>query len=227
MTQLGSVYVTTINDLEVKNWSGLFLNIFWSSMSQLNQTFSKNWPSGPKSAVDWHLLGFQAETKVPKCQSSYGFLSFNQNPREASSRSRILLISLVYVYMCVFMGLFIYVFMCVTPPGQTKNDTDLKFGTHTHIFSIKLPWRPPASKNWRVPWVFRITLWLLYFLVVSIYFSTKKQWNSTQLYMLLETTLFVAIHYRLYWIDQDHTWDHTSHTSIQIIDVKLSFVLQF
>ena len=26
-----------------------------------------------------------------------------------------------------------YVFICVTPPGQTKNDTDLKFGTHTPL----------------------------------------------------------------------------------------------
>ena len=26
-----------------------------------------------------------------------------------------------------------YLCMCVTPPGQTKNDTDLKFGTHTTI----------------------------------------------------------------------------------------------
>ena len=49
----------------------------------------------------------------------------NQNPREASSRSRIFLISLVYV--------FIYICMCVTSPGQTKNKTDLKFGTHTPI----------------------------------------------------------------------------------------------
>ena len=46
-----------------------------------------------------------------------------QNPREAISRSRILLISLVYV--------FIYLCICVTPPVQTKKDTDLKFGIHT------------------------------------------------------------------------------------------------
>ena len=45
-----------------------------------------------------------------------------QNPREASSRSRIFLFSL-----CV------YVVMCVMPPGQTKNDIDLKFGTHTPL----------------------------------------------------------------------------------------------
>ena len=45
----------------------------------------------------------------------------NQNPRMASSRSRIFLILLVYV--CI----------CVTPPGHKKNDTDLKSGTHTPI----------------------------------------------------------------------------------------------
>ena len=45
----------------------------------------------------------------------------NQNPREASSRLRIFLNSLVYLCM--------YLFICVTFPGQTKNDTDLKFGT--------------------------------------------------------------------------------------------------
>ena len=55
-----------------------------------------------------------------------------QNPREASSRSRIFLISLVYLCM--------YLFNCVTPPGQTKNDTELKFGTHT-----PMPWT--LSKN--------------------------------------------------------------------------------
>ena len=52
----------------------------------------------------------------------------NQNPREASSRSRIFLISLVYVCICVFI--------CVMPPGQTKNDTDLKFGTHIPLDHI-------------------------------------------------------------------------------------------
>jgi len=36
---------------------------------------------------------------------------------------RIFLNSLVYVYVC----------MCVTPPGQTKKDPELKFGTHTPI----------------------------------------------------------------------------------------------
>ena len=40
-----------------------------------------------------------------------------QNPREASSRSTIFLILLVYACMCVIMG----VFVCVTPPGQTLN----------------------------------------------------------------------------------------------------------
>ena len=56
-------------------------------------------------------------------------VKLNQNPCEASSRSRIFLNSLVYV--CVYT--YIYVCNCVTPPGQTKNDTDLKFGTHTPV----------------------------------------------------------------------------------------------
>ena len=51
--------------------------------------------------------------------------NFNQNPREASSRLGIFLISLKYVFICVRM--------CVTSPGQTKNVLDLKFSTHTPI----------------------------------------------------------------------------------------------
>ena len=54
----------------------------------------------------------------------------SQNPREASSRSRIFLFSLVYIYVCIC------VFMFVRPPGQTKNDRDLKFGTHTPLDHI-------------------------------------------------------------------------------------------
>ena len=56
-------------------------------------------------------------------------ISHFQNPREASSPSRIFLFSLVYVcmYVCMFL------FMCVTSPGQMKHDTDLKFGTHNPL----------------------------------------------------------------------------------------------
>ena len=32
-----------------------------------------------------------------------------------------------------FTCIFVYVFISVTSPGQTKNDTDLIFGTHTRI----------------------------------------------------------------------------------------------
>ena len=35
------------------------------------------------------------------------------------------------VYVCIYV--FIYLRICVTPPGQTINDTELKFGTHTPI----------------------------------------------------------------------------------------------
>ena len=40
-----------------------------------------------------------------------------------------------FTCICVnaFVCLFIYLFVCVTSPGQTKNGTDLKFGTHTPI----------------------------------------------------------------------------------------------
>ena len=57
------------------------------------------------------------------------FVFYCQNPREASSRPRIFLILCICVCVCVC----IYVCICVTPPGQTKIDTDLKFGTNTAI----------------------------------------------------------------------------------------------
>ena len=55
-----------------------------------------------------------------------------RNPREASSRPRIFLISLEYLCFFVYV-VFVYVFICLTSPGPTKNDTDLIFGTHTRI----------------------------------------------------------------------------------------------
>ena len=33
----------------------------------------------------------------------------------------------LFIYVCV------YLFICDTSLGQTKNDTDMKFGTHTPI----------------------------------------------------------------------------------------------
>ena len=39
--------------------------------------------------------------------------------------------------MCVCIQVFINVFIRVTPPGQKKNDTNLKFGTHNPIDLIK------------------------------------------------------------------------------------------
>ena len=99
-----------------------------------------------------------------------GYLDdYCQNPSVASSRSRIFFNSLVY--LCIYL--------CVTSTGQRKNDTNLKFGTHTPIdlikngffgFSIKSPWRPVASKNYCVMCIFRISprlpcfsLWTLSF----------------------------------------------------------------
>ena len=71
------------------------------------------------------------------------------------------------MYICVCMYLCIYICICVTPPGHTNNDTDLKFGTHTpidlisecefFIFSIKSSWLPLFSKSCCVTWIFRIS----------------------------------------------------------------------
>ena len=38
-----------------------------------------------------------------------------------------------YSYFQLYMCVCIYVVICVTPPGQTKNDTHLTFGTHPPI----------------------------------------------------------------------------------------------
>ena len=59
--------------------------------------------------------------------TNFGPIFANQNPREASSRSRIFKFTRICV--CLYMYLFIF----VKSPGQTKNDTDLKFGTYTPI----------------------------------------------------------------------------------------------
>ena len=32
-----------------------------------------------------------------------------------------------------YFHLYMYLFICVTPPGQTKKNTDLEFGTHTPL----------------------------------------------------------------------------------------------
>ena len=72
-----------------------------------------------------------------------------QNPREASSRSRIFLFS--FVNMCVYVSVRRLL-------ATTKKDTDLKFGTHTPLdFRKSDPkGRPLALKNCRVTWIFRI-----------------------------------------------------------------------
>ena len=38
--------------------------------------------------------------------------------------------SYFHLHVCV------RIYLCVKPPGQTKNDTDLKFGTHTPLDHI-------------------------------------------------------------------------------------------
>ena len=82
----------------------------------------------------------------------------NQNPREASSRSRIFLISLVY--MCI--SVFISVCICVTPPGQRKPiQTRLDFlhissiASFSYLFTFVLKKVEYFFENFRVNEIFR------------------------------------------------------------------------
>ena len=43
--------------------------------------------------------------------------------------------SYFHLYMCS-MYVFIYLLMSVTPPGQKKHDTDLKFGANTPLWHV-------------------------------------------------------------------------------------------
>ena len=61
----------------------------------------------------------------PRINGLHPILVIHQNPRKASSRSRIFLFSLVNVSVG-----------CTGPPGYTKNNTDLKFGTNTPLDHI-------------------------------------------------------------------------------------------
>ena len=58
---------------------------------------------------------------------SHTFLKILSKSTWGKQPPRIFLNSLVYV--CVY----VFIYLCVTPPGHTNNDTDLKFGTYTPI----------------------------------------------------------------------------------------------
>ena len=96
-------------------------------------------------------LDFMSWNKVTGRFLKIGIFHF-QNPHGASNRSRIFLFSLLYVFM--------YLFDCVTPPGQTKNRPEIWYppSPRRHlktvfVFSKKWPWGPPAQKNCRVTWI--------------------------------------------------------------------------
>ena len=83
--------------------------------------------------------------------------------------------------MCVC----IYVCICVTSSGQTKSDTDLKFGTHTPldlilkrffflVFSKNFTWWPLTSKNCSVTWIFLISPWLPCFHFSLPFYTVKN-----------------------------------------------------
>ena len=85
----------------------------------------------------------------------FSWISIFQNPGEASSRSRIFLISLVYLCMyCLFVYLFVSRLLVTLTTIQTWNLAHILPLTLSKngffVFSIKSPWRPLASKNCRV-----------------------------------------------------------------------------
>ena len=97
-----------------------------------------------------------------------------------SSRSRIFLISLVYLCM------YLYIYLCVSrllakrKTIQTWNLAHILPLTLSKngflVFSIKSPWRPLASKNCRVTWIFRITPRLPCFFVFIDFLVKKWGW---------------------------------------------------
>ena len=84
-----------------------------------------------------------------------------QNPRKASSRSRIFLKSLVYLWMCVFIYLWVSRLLAKRKTIQTWNlehTLPLTLSKNRFlVFSIKSPWRPLDSKNCPVTWIFHIS----------------------------------------------------------------------
>ena len=91
--------------------------------------------------------------------------------------------------------------MCVTAPGQTKYDTDLKFGLQYiipltlskngfFVFSIKSPWRPLASKNCRVTWIFRISPRLPCYIYIWQFLKNCLQQEPAFISFFFSTFLF-------------------------------------
>ena len=60
----------------------------------------------------------------------YQYLSVKIHVRRAAAGD---ILKFTCICVCVCMYLCMYLFVCVTSPGHTNNDTDLKFGTHTPI----------------------------------------------------------------------------------------------
>ena len=88
--------------------------------------------------------------------------------------------------MCLFIYLFVWLCICVTPPDQTKNVQTWNLAlillltlskNGSFVFSKKSPWWPLASKNCHVMWIFSISLPLPCFCIYSF------QINNLSLYI--------------------------------------------
>ena len=108
----------------------------------------------------------------------FGVWNF-QYPREASSRSRIFLVSLL-VYMCIYLWIHIFVarLLAKRKSKQTRNLAHILPSclSKNGFFSIKSPWWPLASKNCRVTLIFPHISSIVLFFVSLRRLST---WNGT------------------------------------------------
>ena len=112
--------------------------------------------------------------------------SVNQNPREASSRSRIYVFSLVNILVCwlVYPALFGHNEKRYRPEIWYKHSPRPYLKTCFFVFSKKWPWGPLASKNCRVSWISAYLLDCL----VSINFDFVK----SVILLINFTTLFLC-----------------------------------
>ena len=123
---------------------------YWECRRTRASFFSIHKHPGPSSRIDLYTV------VMSRLQKS----KINQNPREASSLSRVFLISLVYVCMYLFVSRL----LAKRKTIQTWNSLHILPYTFSKngffVFSKKSPWRPLASINCRVTWIFRISPWL-------------------------------------------------------------------
>ena len=121
------------------------------------------------------LLSTSMEAGRPRT-SNRGDNNSYQNPREASSRPRIFLNSLEYLFV------YLFVYLChASWPNEKRYRPEIWY-SYSHwsylktgflFFSKKSPWLQLALKSCRVTWIFcippRLPCFHLFYLLISLY----------------------------------------------------------